>query len=173
MSDMLGPVPIPDPPTIAAFPLKPDYGSGLDFTPTIAIHSFDQPGLKTEQRYLMGSGARRFRIVKDHLSCSEYDNLKAHFEQAQASYAQFPYTHPLPSGMAAHDTPPGAVSITVTARYENPNIAFPHLVGMLTSDPGVTLLEVPTVVPSYTSGAVVTRFPDSTLTAASPIRCSR
>src|SRR4030095_8736918 len=54
----------------------------------------------------------------------------------------------------------------VTARYENPSIAFPHLVGMITSDPGVTLLEVPTVVPSYTSVKTVTRLPDTTLTTA-------
>lgn len=155
MSDSLGPIVVPDPPTISAFPFQPDYGGGIDYTPPIAIHSFDQPGLKTEQRYLLGSGARRFRIVKDHLSCDEYDNLKAHFEQAQGSYAQFPYTHPTPAG-----------NITVTARYENPNIAIPHLLGVITSDPGVTLLEVPTVVPAYTSVATVTRLPDATLTAA-------
>jgi hypothetical protein len=155
MSDNLGAIVVPDPPTISAFPIQGMFGSGIDYTPPIAIHSFDQPGLKTEQRYLLGSGTRRFRIVKDHLSCNEYDDLKSHFEQAQASYAQFPYTHATPGG-----------NITVTARYENPNLAFPHLVGMLTSDPGVTLLEVPTVVPSYTSTATVVRFPDSALTTA-------
>lgn len=155
MSDSLGPIPIPDPPVIPAFPLRADFGSGLDYTPPIATHVFDQPGLKTEQRYLLGSGIRRFRIAKDHLSCDEYDNLLAHFELAQGNYAQFPYTHPMPDGLH-----------TVTARYENPNLAFAHLVGMITGDPGVTLLEVPTVVPSYTSVAAVTRFPDSTLTTA-------
>ncbi len=155
MSDSLGPITIPDPPVIDAFPLQPDYGSGLDFTPPIAVHVFDQPGLKTEQRYLLGSGYRRFRIVKEHLSCDEYDNLKAHFEEAQGGYAQFLYTHPTASG-----------NITVTARYENPNLTFPHLVGMITSDPGVTLLEVPTVTPGYNSVNMVTRLPDATLTAA-------
>ena len=54
MSDTLGPITIPDPPVISAFPLQGDFGSGVDFTPPIATHVFDQPGLKTEQRYLMG-----------------------------------------------------------------------------------------------------------------------
>jgi hypothetical protein len=154
VADHLGPIAIPDPPVIAAFPITPDYGTGMDIQPPIAIHSFDQAGLKTEQRYLLGAGAKRFRVVKDHLSCTEYDNLKAHWIQAQGTYAQFAYTHPIPGG--------GAEGYTV--RYENPILTFDQLVGFITGDPGVTLLEIPTVVPAYTSTATVTRFPDTALT---------
>ena len=156
MGDFLGPIAITDPPVLTTkFPLRGDYGSGADLTPPIAIHVFDQPGLKTEQRYLLGDGARRFRIRKDHLSCHEYDDLKAHWQQAQGGYASFPYDHWGPAGLE-----------TVTARYENPNLAFDHLVGLVTGDPGLTLLEVPTVTPSYAPSTVVTRFPDSALTTA-------
>jgi hypothetical protein len=155
LSDQLGPIVITPPPTISAFPLTADFTSGYDFTPPIATHTFDQPGLKTEQRFLLGSGERRFRVTKARLACNEYDQLKTHWAQAQGAYAQFPYTHVRPDG-----------SETVTARYENPNLSFPHLVAFITGDPGVTLLEVPTTFPSYTSAATVTRFPDSALTTA-------
>src|SRR5215471_12412935 len=139
MGDSLGPVPIPDPPVISAFPLRGDFGSGYDYTPPVAIHVTDQPGLRSEQRYLLGSRTRRFRVARARgLACHEYDPLKSHWIQASGAYAQFPYTHWGPDG-----------SFTVTARYENPNIQFDHLVGMLCSDSGITLLEVPTTTPSY------------------------
>ena len=165
--DSLGPVPIPVPPTIAAFPLRPDFGGGVDFSPIIAVHTFDQPGLKTEQRYLMSpSTVRRFRFVKTHLSCTEYDDLKAHWEEAQGAYAQFPYTvyKPLP-----YVPPNGPIHTTetVTVRYENALVSFDYMVALLVNGPGLTFLEIPQTVPSYTPGAPpLTRFPDSTLSAA-------
>lgn len=156
MSDSLGPIPIPDPPTLDPFPFETDYGGGFDYGPPQVAHVFDAPELKTEQRYLLGSGVRRFRVVRARgLACQEYEALKSHFAAAQGGYGQFPYRHWLPNG--AQD---------VTARYENPNIAFNHLVGMLTADPGITLLEVPTTTPVYTSVGTIVRFPDSTLTGA-------
>ena len=155
--DSLGPVAIPVPPTIAAFPLRPDFGGGVDFNPVIVVHTFDQPGLKTEQRYLMSpSTVRRFRFVKNHLSCDEYDQLKGHWAEAQGAYAQFPYTVYKPDGTTE----------SVMVRYENAAISFDYMVALLVNGPGITFLEVPQTVPSYTVGATVERFPDSTLSAA-------
>ena len=153
MGDSLGPIAIPDPPTIGAFPFVGEYTSGIDFEPQIVTHVFDQPGLKTEQRYLMGPGVRRFRVYRDLLACEDYDALKSHFEQATGMYAQFPFTVWKPDG-----------SETVTARYENPNLSFNQLVGLMASDPGCTLLEIPTQPLVLNSAKTVTRFPDSFLT---------
>jgi hypothetical protein len=154
--DSLGPVPIPTPPTIAAFPLLADFGSGIDYNPPMAVHIFDQPGLKTEQRFLLApSTVRRYKFSRDHLSCTEYDRLKAHWEQAQGSYAQFPYTAYLPTGQ-----------ITATVRYENPAIQFQHMIALIVGGPGLTFLEVPTATPAFTSGARLNRFPDATLATA-------
>src|SRR4029077_14782156 len=89
--DKLGGIVIPTPPTIGAFPIQPDFGSGMVTEPVVIVHTFDQPGLKTEQRIILGDGARRFRVRKQHLSCNDYDNLKAHWQQAEGVYAQFPY----------------------------------------------------------------------------------
>jgi len=155
MADSLGPVPIPDPPFISPFPLRVDFGSGADLEPPIAIHSFDQPGLKTEQRFLLGNGMRRFRIRRDHLACNEYDQLRAHWIQAQGTYAEFSFTYPSPTG-----------NVTVRARYENPLIDFPMSAGRIVGDPGITLIEVPTSFPTYTSARTLTRFPDSTFDTA-------
>jgi hypothetical protein len=155
VSDSLGSIPIPPAPVIGAFPLTGDYGSGVDFETQVATHVFDAPGLMTEQRYLVGSGVRRFRFHRDHLACNDYNALKSHWQQAFGQYAQF---------SAAIRTPGGVES--VTARYENPNLQFDHLQALLASNAGLTLLEVPSVTPPYTVAARVERFPDSALTAA-------
>jgi hypothetical protein len=158
VSDSLGPIAIPDPHVIGDFPLTGEYASGFDWTPPIAIHTFDQPGLNQEQRYLLGNGARRFRVVRSRgLACNEYNALKVHFQQAQGQYAQFNYTHQFPGG-----------SEVVVCRYENPSITFDHLYAMLCNDPGITLIEVSTTTANYTFSASqrVTRFPDATLTPA-------
>ena len=171
--DSLGPVPIPAPPTIGAFPLRPDFGIGIDYNPAVVVHTFDQPGLKTEQRYLLApTGARRFKFAKQHLSCREYDDLKAHFEQAQGGYAQFPYTvyepgpgHGVP--VHPHDTPQQTwTTESVIARYENPNISFDYMVALLMNGPGLSFLEVPQTTPSYNSVKRVTRVPDATMSLA-------
>ena len=146
MADSIGGVPVPDPPFIAPFPLRVDFGSGADLEPPIASHSFDQPGLKTEQRFLLGNGMRRFRIRRDHLACNEYDQLRSHWIQAQGTYAEFSFTYPSPTG-----------NVTVRARYENPLIDFPMSAGRIAGDPGITLMEVPTSFPTYTSARTLTR----------------
>jgi hypothetical protein len=154
--ETLGPIQIPDPVVIDPFPLAGDYGGGMDWLPPVAVHLFDQPGLKTEQRFVLGSGARRFRVQRDHLSCDDYERLKAHWIQAQGCYAQFPFGYVEPGGAVA----------TYTVRYENPMISFDHLIGLITGNPGVTLVEVSNAAPEITSVASVNRFPDSVFTEA-------
>jgi hypothetical protein len=154
--DSLGPIDIPIPPTINAFPLIPDYGTGADYSPPIITHTFGQAGLKTEQRFLMAPyGPRVFRFAKNHLSCTEYDNLKAHWEQAQGVYAQFPLTMYEPVSQT-----------TYAVRYQNPTLAFDYMVSLLTQGPGITFLEQPETTASYTTRVRLNRFPDASLTAA-------
>ena len=156
LRDSLGPIAIPTPPTIGAFPILPDYGTGSDYQPPIAVHTFGQAGLKTEQRFLMApTGPRKWRFAKNHLSCTEYDDLKGHWEQSQGVYAQFPLTVYEPAGPT-----------TYTVRYEQPTVAFDHLVALLTQGPGITFLEQPETTQSYTMRVRLNRFPDSSLTTA-------
>ena len=155
-NDFLGPIEIIPPPLIDPFPLKGDFGTGMDFEPPIATHVFDQPGLKTEQRFQLGDGARRFRVHRDHLSCTEYDLLKAHWIQARGLYAEFLYTY------TGADQQP----VDYRVRYENPNIAFDHMVGLITGWPGLTLVEVGQATPTYTVTAELDRFPDAVFDTA-------
>jgi len=153
----LGPIAIIDPPVIGDFPLRSDYGTGMDLQPSLAIHGFDQPGLKIEQRFVLGAPVRRFRVRKEYLSCTELDDLRAHWQLAQGSLAQFNYKYIYG---------PGAGFEMVLCRYENPNITFNQLVGMITGDPGITLSEVVTTPEVYTADEVLSRFPSSAFNAA-------
>ena len=151
MAGSLGPIPVPDPPAIGPFPLRSGWGGGMDADIPIVTHSFDQDELRKEQRFVLGDGARRFRVRFDRLACSEYDQLQSHWIQARGVYAQFSY-----------DYWRNTVSKeTVTVRYENPTISFSQLVGMITGGMGLTLLEIPPAAPPYTSVATLTRFPDT------------
>ena len=155
--DQLGPIPISNPPTIGDFPLKGDFGSGLDHAPVIAVHQFDQPGLKVEQRFILAGGARRFRIQRARLACSEYDLLREHWEQAYGVYAQFKFTYRLADGSDE----------VYTCRYENPMLSFSQMMGMLMGTPGITLLEIPAPPDPYVSMKRVTITTlDATIQAA-------
>jgi len=155
MADNLGPIPIPEPPVIAKFPLKIDYGTGMDIQPQIAVHQFDQPGLKTEHRIVMGDGLRRFRVRKDKLSCTEYDNLLAHWKAAQGGYAVFPFDYYGPGGVE-----------TYQVRYENPNITFAQMTAMITGDPGILLVAQEGSTQTITTTAKLNRFPSAALDTA-------
>jgi hypothetical protein len=150
--DQIGGFPVTDPPVISAFPIKVDWGGGMDYNPPIYAHIFDETDLKTEQRFVLGSGMKRMRVRRDHLTKDEYQLLKSHWLQAQAQYASFPITVQ------------GAGSLeTWNVRYENPNLSFDQMVSMLTGDPGLTMLVLPDAPPSYSSVTPITRFPDQTL----------
>lgn len=155
MPDSIGPIPVPEPPTIAPFPLKVDYGSGIEEEPRIVGHLFGQPGLRMEQRFFLGPGIRRYRVRKHYLACTELDDLRDHWISAQGTYAVFPFTYPAATG-----------DLTVKARYENPSLPFSYLPGVLTSDPGLALLEDPQTTPTYSYTGEVERIPPDGLQAS-------
>ena len=152
MPDYIGGLPVTDPPVISAFPIKVDFGGGIDYQPDVSMHVFDEVDLKTEQRFVMGPGSRRIRVRRDHLTKDEYSLLKNHYLQAQGVYASFPITTLGPGGKEIWNV-----------RYENPAIAFDHMAAMLTGDPGLTLIVVPDAPGSWPVAFRVSRFPDQNL----------
>ena len=126
--DMLGPVEIPVPPLIGDFPLQGDFESVVELDSLLFTHLFDSPGLKTEQRFYRGPGARRFRVRKSMLRCHEYDDLKTHWNEARGVWARFNFR------LYPTDAP-------VVVRYGDPVLRFEHLAGLLAGDPGLTLIE--------------------------------
>lgn len=158
MSGSLGPIPIPDPPQITAFPLKVDYGTARELDHIEYVHRFDAPGLKTEQRFYRGAGARRFRIRKVNLACKQYETLRNHWDQARGVYAYFPYSHPNQDGSTE----------TVFCRYADPVISFDHQAALLAGDPGLTLIEARDMLapPVYTSVQTDDGIPSAALLSA-------
>jgi hypothetical protein len=156
MADFLGPIAIPDAPVIGDFPIRPDYGSGIEITDRVVVHLTDTPGLRTEQRFYIGDGARRFRVRKFQLACEEYDDLKAHWQEAQGVHAQFYYDHPVSKSSTER----------VLVRYDETQLAIDLLAGLITSEVGIVLAEVPTAAASVAvDPEPLERFPDALLTA--------
>lgn len=158
MSGSLGPIAVPDPPQITAFPLRVDYGTARELDHIEYVHRFDAPGLKTEQRFYRGAGARRFRIRKAQLACKDYETLRNHWDQARGVYAWFHYAHPNQDGSTE----------TVPCRYADPVISFDHQAAMLAGDPGLTLIEARDMLapPVYTSAQIDDGIPSAALLAA-------
>lgn len=152
MPDHLGPVDIPEPLLIDDFPLQVDYGTSTVLEDRVVAHLMDQPGLKAEQRFYMGDGARRFIIRKSHLTCDEYETLKTHWESAQGVYAEFDYTYPNPD------------IGTRLCHYADTSISFEHLVAMLVGDPGIVLREAHHEEVALPVTTTLERFPDTDLT---------
>ena len=125
----LGPVPIPVPPSIAqAFPLKPHFGTTEEIVPQNYTHRFHTPGLKSEQRYWRGPGARAFRLRFPGLVCRDYETLRDHWHAARGVYASFDYTDPRSGSV-------------LRVNYGDPVLRFEHAYALATGDPGLTLIE--------------------------------
>lgn len=155
MADSLGPVPIPEPPSIGPFPLRVDYGTAKQVEPQVFVHKFDSPGLRTEQRIYRGDGSTRFRVRKWSLECHEYEELRDHWNQARGVWAKFAYTHPVDRVNTEQ----------FTVHYGDPVVRFEHLAALAAGDPGLLLVAEPNplVAPIYVSGAVSDGRPSAQL----------
>ena len=154
MPDSLGPIVIPEPSKIDPFPFQYDYGSAVEMPQSIVVHLFDQPGLKTEQRFIQGDRPRRWRLRIPELYCDDYEQLRDHWEAARGPYAYFDFSYPKPGGGYE----------TVEVRYESPTISWQHLSGLRTGDPGIVLVEyLGSDSGRNYSGTIVDRFPSSGL----------
>ena len=146
-------------PTIAAsgtFPLVTDYEHGLSLGPAVSIHTFGSGNAKIEQRYYLGSGAKRYSVTFRKLNYADEQSLRDFWEARQGPYQ--PFTYNAPADSHSGSTTP------VTVRFAQAPISFNHLVSAIQT--GLELVEVPTSVPSYTVLTTLDRFPDATLETA-------
>ena len=58
--DYLGNILVPEIAPSGVFPLVPDYPHGRAEAPEVVIHQFGSGNAKIEQRFLLGTGAKRF-----------------------------------------------------------------------------------------------------------------
>lgn len=156
MPDTIGNISVPDPVVSAtAFPLVSDFPAGEPRDYTLAVHTFGAGNRKREQRFLIGTGARKFTVQRSALSHDELNALRDFWEARNGPLAQFPYAAPNPD----------QTTTTVTCRFANEPLSFQALVGGVYAGQ-CTLIEVPSSAPSYSVSATVSRFPGSTLTTA-------
>jgi len=148
----LGNVLVPTVSTVGTYPLTADYPYSVEISPAIAAHRF---GNKTEQRFYLGDGLKRYRLTHSVLTNAKRKLLSDFFNSRQGAYGQFTFAAPQPDGTTAN----------ITARFSNQELTFNGLIASLVTA-GVELVEVPTTAPTYSLAATVTRFPAGAFASA-------
>lgn len=157
MPDSIGRISVPEVSPSGTFPLTTDYPHGREERPATAVHRFEGVNGKLEQRFLLGSGARRWFFRRgQNVKPSELKALRDFWEARQGPYQPFTYRAP-------GDTHAAALT-DVTVRFDREPLSFEHLAADVAA--GVTFVEVPSSAPSYTVAATVERFPDAGLETA-------
>ncbi|MFM7073523.1 MAG: hypothetical protein ACKO38_17175 [Planctomycetota bacterium] len=122
--------------------------------PAVVTHQFGSANAKIEQRFYLGTGARRF-VVRRTMSRTEREALRDFWEAIGGPYRAFTFQLPNSDG----------TTTATTCRFENAPLTFDHLSNAVASA-GVVLVEIPSTAPSYSLNSTQTRFPTSGLPTA-------
>lgn len=155
-ADYIGNIAVPVIAPDGTFPIVPDFGYGMAIAPEVAVHRFGSANAKIEQRFLLGTGAKRFSIFKARMSPTERNALRVFWEEHKAGYGAFTYNCPGEQGIG---------TTAYTCRFANEPLSLEQLTDMLCTT-GVTLIEIPTTAPEYTITSTLTRFPSAALESA-------
>lgn len=157
MSDLIGNITVPDPVvTTTPFPLSISFPYDMTRDWQVVVHPFGSANAKIEQRFLLGTGARKWNIQRPIMSDTERVALRDFWEAQQGAVAQFPFNAPSDNGLS---------TVAYTARFENQPLSLQMLSDWISST-GVVLVEVPTSSPTYALNSTSLRFPASGLQAA-------
>jgi hypothetical protein len=156
MPDHLGNIPVPEIQPSGTFPIVPDYPHGRAWRPDVVVHQFGSGNSKIEQRFLLGTGAKRFTVRRAWLRDSERIALRNFWESKYGPYGAFTYNVPNDDGLST--TP-------YTCRFANEPLSW-EMVAHHACSLGVTLIEIPTTSPTYPLTQTVTRFPTEALKTA-------
>jgi len=156
MPDYLGNILVPEIVPSGAFPLTPDYPLEVCRDYQVVVHQFGSGNAKIEQRFLLGTGARRFTIRKQRLRDAERVALRNFWEQHYGPYGAFTYNAPNDNGVGT--TP-------IVCRFANEPLSW-EMVADWACSLGVTLIEIPQATPSYPLSQTVNRFPPAALQSA-------
>jgi hypothetical protein len=153
LPDYLGNIEVPEITPSGVFPLVPDCPHGLAHRPEVVVHQFGSGNAKVEQRFVLGTGARRFTVRKAHLREVDRIALRNFWEQHYGPYGAFTYNAPNDDG---NGTTP------YTCRFANEPLSW-EMLGAVVCSVGITLIEIPQSSPAYTLNQTVTRFPPQAL----------
>jgi hypothetical protein len=156
MSDTVGNITVPEIAVSGTFPIVPEYPYGRASHPDVAIHQFGSGNAKIEQRFLLGTGARRFTVRRTWMRDTERVALRNFWELKYGPLGAFTYNAPNDDGVG---------TTAFTCRFANEPVSW-QMVADWVCSVGVTLVEIPSTAPAYTLNATVTRFPSQALQAA-------
>jgi hypothetical protein len=156
MPDYIGNIAVPEIAPSGVFPLVPDYPLEVRRDREVVVHQFGSGNAKIEQRFLLGTGARRFTIRKQWLRDAERIALRNFWESKYGPYGAFTYSAPDENGIGT--TP-------VICRFANEPLSW-EMVADWACSFGVTLIEIPQSSPSYPLNQIVHRFPPAALQSA-------
>lgn len=156
MRDFIGNIAVPEIAPSGVFPLTPDYPLEVHRDHEVVVHQFGSGNAKVEQRFLLGTGARRFTIRKQWLRDAERIALRNFWESKYGPYGAFTYIAPNDNGLGT--TP-------VICRFANEPLSW-EMVADWACSLGVTLIEIPQASPSYSMSQSVNRFPPAALQTA-------
>jgi hypothetical protein len=158
MSDTIGRITVPDVTPSGTFPLKPDYGYGVAQQRKVITHTFGSANAKIEQRFYVGTSARRFLFRRASLNETARRLLRDFWQTQKGPDGAFTYNAPAPGGASTE---------AVTVRFEIAPLTFEHLSDTMCSV-GLTFVEVvnPADAPTYSVSSTCTRFPSLALNTA-------
>ncbi|MCL5742435.1 MAG: hypothetical protein M1541_00710, partial [Acidobacteria bacterium] len=156
MSDTIGRITVPDIAASGSFPLVADYPFGRAEAFTVATHTFGSANAKIEQRFLLGSPARRYTFQKA-LTYADRAALKTFWEARKGAYEPFSYDVPNADG----------TTTATTVIFENAPLSLQQLTNAIATV-GITFVEIPDPesAPAYPLDSTVTRFPSAALATA-------
>lgn len=150
MAEFIGNIEIPEIPADGEFPLVSQYPWGRAQQPRVEIHRMGPEAIKgkSEQRFLIGAGPRRFHVVLDELTPERRQQLADFWLVNKGAYGAFTYHAPTDDGTDVED---------VIVRFEEPTLELEYFLSCICRT-GLWLAEVVTEGPTYALDATVTRF---------------
>jgi len=155
MPDYIGSIAVPEITPTGTFPIVGDFPFGRVQAPEIVVHQFGSANAKIEQRFYLGSGARRHLVRRAALNRTERNTLRDFWEARQGGYGAFTFNAPQEAGGTA----------AVTARFEREPLAWDQAASGICSV-GLVIVEIPTTSPAYTLNSTESRFPGASLKTA-------
>jgi hypothetical protein len=154
--DQIGNITVPDIAASGTFPVVPEYPYGRANHPDVVIHQFGTGNAKIEQRFLLGTGARRFTVRRTWMNDTQRIALRNFWESKYGPLGAFTYNVPNDDGNG---------TTALICRFANEPLSW-QMVADWVCSLGVTLIEIPSGNPVYALNSTVTRFPSGALQTA-------
>ncbi len=90
MAYTIGNISVPEIAASGAFPIVPEFPYGRANRPDVAIHQFGSGNAKIEQRFLLGTGARRFTVRRTWMNDTQRIALRTRLDTEQVQQLALP-----------------------------------------------------------------------------------